>query len=351
MLLPAAGHVWMAIIAVVASGAWLAAVAQPGQPVRRIGDRWLSVPSEAGAVRVPYFGSGDLATPQPMVSRAVVILNGTLRNADDYYASGVAAAKSAGADLRRVFILAPQFLATPDVEAVSAADDVPLWSLDGWKDGARALRPQHGPSSFTVLDMILQALLDRRRFPSLGVVVVAGHSAGGQVVQRYAATSRADAEVRSAGITLRYVVANPSTYLYFDDRRVTAEGGLAAFPRASCPSFNRYKYGLEDANEYVGSPDGLALARRYAQRDVTYLLGEEDTNPRAPYLDTTCAAAAQGASRRERGERYVRYLQLLLGAEIGQRHRHYIVPGVGHDHAGIFGSPCGLRQLYGDGRC
>jgi hypothetical protein len=348
MLLPA-GYVLMAIIAAATSGAWLAAVAQPGQPVRRIGDRWLTVASDAGVVRVPYFGSGDLGTRQPAVSRAVVIVNGTLRNADEYYASGVTAARAAGADLRRVLIMAPQFLATPDAEAAGVTGDVPLWSLDGWKDGARALRPQDGPSSFAVMDAILQQLLDRGRFPTLRTVVVAGHSAGGQFVQRYAATSRPD--MRSAGITVRYVVANPSTYLYFDDRRVSADGRLAIFPRAACPSFNRYKYGLEDANEYVGSPNGLDLARRYARRDVTYLLGGEDTDPRAPYLDTTCAAAAQGASRRERGERYARYLQLLLGAKIGRRHRHYIVPGVGHDHAGIFGSPCGLRQLYGDGRC
>lgn len=351
MLLPSAGHVFMAIIAVVTSGAWLAALAQPGQPVRRIGDRSVTVPSDSGTVRVPYFGSGDLGIPQPTVSRAVVIVSGTLRNADEYYASGVSAAQAAGADLRRVLIMAPQFLATPDAGATGITGDVPLWSLDGWKDGARALRPQDGPSSFAVMDAILQQLQDRGRFPALRTVVVAGHSAGGQVVQRYAATSRADADVRSAGIALRYVVANPSTYLYFDDRRVTADGRLAAFARAACPSFNRYKYGLEDANEYVGSPNGLDLARRYARRDVTYLLGGEDTDPRAPYLDTTCAAAAQGASRRERGERYARYLQLLLGAEIGQRHRHYIVAGVGHDHAGLFGSPCGLRQLYGDGPC
>ncbi len=84
---------------------------------------------------------------------------------------------------------------------------------------------------------------------------------------------------------------------------------------------------------------------------MTYLLGGEDTDPRAPYLDTTCAAEAQGASRRERGERYFRYLQLLIGEEIGRHHQLQIVPGVGHDHARMFGSPCGLRLLLGDARC
>src|SRR5262249_10116032 len=67
MLHPSAGHVLMALIAAATSGAWLAAVAQSGQPVRRVGDRWLTVASDAGVVRVPYFGSGDLGTPQPAV--------------------------------------------------------------------------------------------------------------------------------------------------------------------------------------------------------------------------------------------------------------------------------------------
>lgn len=106
---------------------------------------------------------------------------------------------------------------------------------------------------------------------------------------------------------------------HFDGRRVTADGRLASFPRETCPTFNRYKYGLEDANDYVGSPDGVDLARRYARRDVAYLLGS-DTDPCAPNLDTTCAAAAHGASRRERGERYFHYLQLVIGREVGRHH-------------------------------
>lgn len=353
MLLPSAVPLLLTIMATAASGAWLAAVASPGQgqPVRRIGDHWLALPSDSTALRVPYFGDGDLTARHPSVSRVVVIVNGTLRNADDYYASGAAAARSAGADPRQMFIIAPQFLTRPDAEALHLPEDVPLWSLDGWKDGSRALRPDRGPSSFVVFDAILRALLDRGRFPALRTVVVAGHSAGGQVVQRYAVVGRADAGVRAAGIALRYVVANPSAYLYFDERRMTADGRLAPFPRETCPGFNRYKYGLEEANEYVGSPDGLDLARRYARRDVTYLLGGEDTDPRAPYLDTTCAAQSQGASRRERGERYLRYLQLLVGPEVGRHQQLHIVPGVGHDHARMFGSPCGLRQLFGEGRC
>jgi hypothetical protein len=41
-----------------------------------------------------------------------------------------------------------------------------------------------------VLDEMLLALADRTVFPNLARVVVSGHSAGGQIVQRYALFSK-----------------------------------------------------------------------------------------------------------------------------------------------------------------
>jgi len=324
--------------------------AQSGQeqPVRGLADRWFSVPAGAASWRVPYFGTADLTAPQPSVTRVVLIIHGTLRDADRYYAAGLAAAQAAGADPQRVVVAAPQFLATPDAAALALPSDAPSWSPNGWKDGARAVRPPDGPSSFEVLDALLDALLDRQRFPALRDIVVAGHSAGAQLVQRYAAVGRV-AAAPAAGVSLRYVVANPSSYLYFDDRRVAADGSFAPYPRAVCPEFNRYKYGLEDANAYVGSPDGLALARRYAGRDVTYLLGGDDRDPQSSSLDRTCAAEAQGAFRLERGQRYVRALRLVVGPDAPLRQDLHVVPGVGHDGRAMFTSPCGLRVLFGGG--
>ena len=46
-------------------------------------------------------------------------------------------------------------------------------------------------SSFAVLDALLQMLSDRQHWPALDLVVLAGHSAGGQFVQRYAVAGRA----------------------------------------------------------------------------------------------------------------------------------------------------------------
>ena len=71
--------------------------AQSGQehPVRGIADRWVAVPVGAASWRVPYFGTADLEASQPSVTRVVLIIHGTLRDADRYYAAGLAAAQAA----------------------------------------------------------------------------------------------------------------------------------------------------------------------------------------------------------------------------------------------------------------
>ena len=111
--------------------------------------------------------------------------------------------------------------------------DVPVWSVDGWKDGSlseirRDDSTDQRVSSFAVLDALLETLSDRKHWPALDLVVLAGHSAGGQFVQRYAVAS-APTVLSHQGIHTRFVVANPSSYLYFDARRPT-EHGFVTFP-------------------------------------------------------------------------------------------------------------------------
>ena len=164
--------------------------------------------------------------------------------------------------------------------------------------------------------------------------------------------NRSQPLLRRAGLPVRYVVSNPSSYLYFDDRRLDENGALAPYPREKCADFNRYRYGLEHPNQYGG--DALtafggadAMAREYGRREVAYLLGEGDADPNDGSLDKACGAMAQGATRLERGRRYFRYVQALLGPAVLATHSLQIVPGVGHDHRAMFMSPPGLALLFG----
>ena len=155
-------------------------------------------------LRVPYYSNLLLDAPHPEVTRAVVVIHGTLRNAVDYYRAMVeAAAKAPGAD-STTLIIAPQFLTEPDVAADTLPGSYLYWAYMGWRSGDPSLsttaHPRPGSiSSFAVIDTILFRLAQFN--PNLTPLVVAGHSAGGQFVNRYAAGTRIhDTLLRQDGI-------------------------------------------------------------------------------------------------------------------------------------------------------
>lgn len=218
------------------------------RPVAVVASRHLSVATQAGSGTVPVFSNGDWLAPTREVQRAVILIHGRLRNGDTYFELAQRSCALAGGSAADTLLIVPQFLATADVDAHDLPPSTLHWDWTSWMGGENAEGP--APiSSFDVLDAILHALASREQFASLAEVVIAGHSGGAQVVQRYAVLARDEAPLAARGIALRYVVANPSSYVYFDTMRPVASavsGEFAAFDRTRCPSFNRWKYGLED---------------------------------------------------------------------------------------------------------
>jgi hypothetical protein len=311
---------------------------------------WQKVTLGASGSSYPFalYSNYPLEAVPKTIEAVVIIQHGLLRNGDVYFADARKLLAESGADASATLIVAPQFFAT--VDADKAGDrSIPLWSRGGWMEGAESIEGTKNVSSFRVYDDLFAWLADRSRFPALKRIVLAGHSGGGQVVQRYAILNHVDARIRAADIDLRYVVANPSSYLYFDDKRPQSTG-YAPYDAARCPDFNRYKYGFEGPVPYAqgASPDRLFAT--YAARDVVYLLGTADNDPKHPALDKRCPAEAQGRTRIERGHAYVRYERALAGKTIRLAHHAYDVTGIGHDQAGMFGSQCGRRAIFGTDR-
>jgi hypothetical protein len=313
-------------------------------PVERVADQRLVVTrngaGEGGAGLLPLYVSGDWTRPEPNVTRAILVFHGLLRNADTYLKSAEAALAKAGDAGRGTLLIVPQFLADLDLPAHELPAETLHWSPQGWMGGD----PAHGPlplSSFDAIDAILARLADRRLFPQLAMVVVAGHSGGAQVVQRYAVAGAGEAALTARGVHVRYVVANPSSYLYFSADRPE--------PSGACPDVNRWKYGIEAPPPYLAGVAIDTLESRYVARDVVYLLGTADTNPNHPALDKSCAAEAQGPYRLARGRAYLAYLQARHPT--GLAHRLREVPGVGHDGDKMLGSACGLAALFDSPGC
>ena len=279
--------------------------------------------------------SQDWRQPLPNVTRALILVHGRLRNAQTYLQSGIDAAEHAGVSANTL-VIAPQFLNASDIKRNHLDGQVLRWNGNDWMAG----EPSTGPgqiSSYGALDQIIKHLGNRTLFPALKEIVVAGHSGGGQVVQRFALTGHDHPTLKNEGIRLRYVVANPSSYAYFSRQRPVQ------FDTASCPGFNDWKYGLQHLPAYAKGQSAEQLEQAYVSRDITYLLGQQDTDPNHPALDKSCEAETQGAYRLMRGHNYFDYL----------KHRHpqlsqtlVEVPGVGHNGDEMFTSPEGQKVLF-----
>ena len=304
------------------------------RPVKAIAPARLAVGDGA---TLPLYLSRDWSSPSPGITRAVLVLHGRLRDADVYYRSALTAQAAAGPTGAATLMIVPQFLAGIDVDAYHLPAETLRWSLEGWEGGDPAVAPAPA-SSFDALDAILARLADRRLFPDLQQVVVAGHSGGAQVVQRYAVAGKGEAALTQVGVKTRYVVANPSSYAYFSATR--PESAIAA----SCPRFNDWKYGMDARPAYLASSDPAALERGYVSRRVIYLLGTADTNPNHPALDKTCMAETQGPYRYARGHSYFAAMQARDGGT--PNHSLWDVQGVGHDGDKMLTSSCGLEALF-----
>jgi len=225
-------------------------------------------------------------------------------------------------------------------------------------------------SSYGAMDVLLETLCNKKNYPNLQRIVVAGHSAGGQFVHRWGLSSDswcfgdrhgqpegADGLVASLP-SIRVVAANPRSYAYLDKRRYfpTADEStvtlseqteeedkdtLSPFnkldfrlPTTSefddCQEYNQYCWGLQD-NPNVPAPyitnnvnknnmgddasdsddDNTSLFCRYASRDVVYLSGQRDIKQLGNQI---CDEDGyQGPSRRERSERFYASLQVQGG--------------------------------------
>ena len=311
-------------------------------PVRLVADHRLTVSTLAGSGALALYLSKDWDRPQPAITRAIVTVHGLGRAASTTRTIAEVGRARPGLDPDSVLLIEPQFVDDVDVVAQHLPTETLRWSRIGWEAGDDA----HGPapiSSFAALDAILARLADRGSFPALKTVVIAGHSGGGQLVQRYAVAGRGESALTGAGIHVRYVVANPSSYVYFSPERPAGDG-FAAFDAAACPTYDRWRYGMTGLPPYLAGEDPAALEAAYFARDVVYLLGTGDDDPNHPDLDKSCMADAQGPYRYARGLAYFRYLQWRRPT--GLAHRLLQVPNVGHDSDGMFNSTCGLAVFY-----
>ncbi|HEY2473737.1 MAG TPA: hypothetical protein VGI19_02955 [Candidatus Cybelea sp.] len=301
----------------------------------KLANRQFLVETPAGSGYARYFATSSL-DGDPNVTRALIVVHGVLRDADYYFDTGVIAANAAKA-LDQTLVIAPQFVEQSELAGQNVSPKTLYWT-GKWPGGSNAVAP--APiSSYSVFDAMIGRLSDRSRFPKMREIVIAGHSAGGQIVQRYAVVGKAPQLDGEGPVRVHLVVSNPSSYFYFTDWR--------PFPQKGCPDYNQWRYGLSGAPPYVsGTP--AELEARYITRNVTYLMGTADTNPKEEDLDTSCGGEAQGPYRFARAKYFIAYLSKRHPG--GTDQDYAFVRGVPHDNRRMFNSTCGLAVLFGGSR-
>jgi len=299
------------------------------------------------------------------IETILVIVHGSGRNADEYLCAGMSLADMNMASLlsenenenenekEKVLVIAPKFVADIDIDVdinqenhqednddlflnnnnnnnnnnnssnysdipnilywAERGPDLPLWHT--WRYGADALNTTKGISSYTVMDRLLEYLIESKQnkqkqededneqgsyynFPNLKKISVMGHSAGGQYVHRWALLSsnpiiwgddnddnedhdddngnddgngndgNNNTNVRSE-IEVRTVVANPRSYCYLDDRRMIRKDG----------NNNDYDYDVD------GRANANANANVNTNDNVTNYEHDHEYDDRGDYID------------------------------------------------------------------
>lgn len=320
----------------------------------------------------------DIALSWPGVLRIIIIQHGVdssgLDPADrspaDLYRDRMAEAIDiASPGTLRTLIIAPQL-----VDYDELPNETRLrreWDLLYWKDGrfwgrdSADLQVARADviSSIDVYDQLLRHLVFAERFPDLRQIVVAGHSGGGQLVNRLAALSRF---TPPDGVNIRYVIMNPGSWLYFSKKRYDFGDPANGFripddaalerllPQTNHPdlplaavrkNYDKYGYGLSTRTEergygYVGATTDTEARDHYHQRVVVHLIGTSDTNVKP----LSIGALTQGEHRYQRAVTYREHLA-DEGVWNPVLHAYAEVPDVGHDGEAMILSEQGMRYL------
>ena len=315
---------------------------------------WVSV--AGGPARALVYRTHALDSRSESLTRALVVVHGAGRDADNYFRHALAAAFLAGA-LEDTLVISPRF---PSNDGGRCRDWTCEAGPDSWRTGGAAVGNAQ-VAAFDVADELLRKLARKDVLPNLRIIVVAGHSAGGQFVTRYEMANQVH---EGLGVPISYVVANPSSYAYLDGLRPTpgalpttvaaASPGytppapakpptpFAAFSDArNCTAYDSWPYGFQHRAGYSARIADDRLRKQLAARPATYLLGELDILPLYGF-DASCPAMAQGPTRLARGLMYGRYVNEKHGAQ----HRTVVVPACGHSARCMFTAEAALPLIF-----
>jgi pimeloyl-ACP methyl ester carboxylesterase len=296
---------------------------------------------------IPIVTSHPLDEKNDETEYLIIMIHGGGLNAVNTFETGQQFIESLKMPKDRFLVLAPQI-----IEGVKLKEKGLLFWDQRWKGGGMSLstglnKGLPSLSSFEVMDRLIDVSIKLN--PGTHRIIILGHSAGGQFVVRYAAINSRHEFLEQQGVSIRYVVANPSSYPYLNETRykLHSKGEIQKIPReefVDCRSYNKYKYGLEDLYGYAKNLPPHIVRTRLLARPVIFVLGTADTD-RNWSLDKSCEGEAQGENRYQRWLLYKHHLGNFEKISFESQHIWLEIPEVGHDATEIFTHPRFITEL------
>ncbi|KAL1297904.1 hypothetical protein AAFC00_006419 [Neodothiora populina] len=229
-----------------------------------------------------------------------------------------------------------------------------VWQASQWSGGGVNQYPAAYTtvSSYYVLDTLIQWYANKAVFPNVKQIVIAGHSLGGQTVQRYAIAGKLASEL-GVTVPVTYWIANPNSYAWLDETRPLSTAG--------CPTYNDWREGLNNYTGYISpavyqntlmTSGNAAVQANYNAKNKAYARGLLDTGDDS----SGCQPATTGANRNERFFAFINKFPPVCQAPNSTSGHCDTVDfmQIGHDAGSMMASPAGRARLfednfYGDG--
>ncbi|ETS86981.1 hypothetical protein PFICI_00809 [Pestalotiopsis fici W106-1] len=290
------------------------------------------------------------------VQRAVVIVHGLNRDPGTYMSNMLSALSQVTTDSNintdSVAIMAPYFPNGDDKNygypwtdglksGRGSTTNALVWSGSQWSAGGNNQYPytSKNTSSYAVLDQVIQYFDNTTLFPNMKQIVIAGHSMGGQTVQRYAAIG-AQLNTKSP---VSYWVANPNSYVWLSTDR--------PFSTASCAAYDVYREGFTNFSTYpmtyatsLVAQGRSAILANFNSKAVNYARGTKDLGDDS----SGCAPGTTGSNRNERFFNFIKAFPPSCPNPTGGNCDTVDFINSGHDGGAMMASSAGLARLFID---
>ncbi len=295
--------------------------------------------------QIPYATNLTIDQDHPEVTEMILAIHSSSYNPDYYLDNTLLLLRSQPQRMKKTLIFAPALYRQDKTTLTDIVTwrNAPFWGTSRALYKGRKIRL----SAYEILDHILTSIMTSGHFPNLDNIMVLGHSAGGQLVNRYAACNTIEDTVAiNHHVSMRYLVMAPSSYVYMDGKRISrSDPTTFIFPFNAYKKYNDWGYGLEHLYSYHKRHHITAemIRLQYRYRRVLYLVGDQDTTDAA--LSKTKSAMLEGGNRLERLKIYYQHLQNHYGKEISTYHTMAIIKGVGHSSRKLMLSEEGKRFI------